>query len=323
MSKIINTDIFIEMARKVHGDLYDYSCTKYCKSRQKVDIVCKIHGAFSQTPNSHLNGKGCKLCSDKTNGEKLRSNNTEFISKSIYIHGDKYDYSNVEYKTNSSLVEIICPIHGSFIQKAAVHLCGNGCFKCGIEKRANSSRSNLYEFIEKSNLIHKNKYSYELSEYTNARNKIKIICPIHGEFMQVPDRHVHGLGCPKCSRVENRYNENRFSLTKWIEMGESSSNFDSYKIYIIKCSSGLEEFIKIGRTYTTTKFRFGSNVFMPYQFEIIKEISGNPHHIFHLETKLKRICKELKYSVKIPFSGQYECFTPDCLELLKDYINKE
>lgn len=309
------------MARKVHGDLYDYSCTKYCKSRQKVDIICKIHGLFSQTPNSHLRGSGCRLCSDKINGERLRSNTTDFINKSIAIHGTKYDYSNIKYKTNSSLVKIICPIHGGFIQMAAVHLRGNGCSKCGAEKRINSRISNLDKFIDRANAVHDNKYSYEFSKYINARTKIKIICPNHGEFLQVPDRHVHGVGCPQCSRTENRYNENRFSLTKWIEMGESSSNFDSFKVYIIKCKSGDEEFIKIGRTYTTVQFRFGSIRFMPYKYEIIKEISGNPHHIFHLETKLKRICKELKYSVKIPFNGQYECFTPDCLELLKDYIN--
>ena len=323
MSKIIDTDIFIEMARKVHGDRYDYSCTKYEKSAVKVDIICRDHGLFSQTPNSHLQGRGCKLCSDKFNGNNLRSNTEEFINKSIEIHGYKYDYSLVKYETNSSVVDIICPIHGCFKQKSAVHLRGNGCPLCGQEKVASLKRSNLDEFIYKSNLKHNNKYSYCFSEYINARTKLKIICPIHGEFFQVPHTHINGAGCPKCANEEDRYNENKFGLTRWIEMGESSKNYDSFKIYIIKCKSISEEFIKIGRTYTSIEARFGSTILMPYNYEVLATFSDNPYHIFKLEAKLKRMFKKHKYIPLQTFSGMQECFSMEILndKNINNYVN--
>lgn len=64
------------------------------------------------------------------------------------------------------------------------------------------------EFIEKSNLIHNFKYSYNLVIYNNCRTKVKIICPIHGEFEQTPSNHLYNKhGCDKCAR-DNRRNFN-------------------------------------------------------------------------------------------------------------------
>lgn len=57
------------------------------------------------------------------------------------------------------------------------------------------------KFIENSKNIHGDKYVYSNSEYINAKTKIKIICPIHGEFEQIPRNHIRGQNCPKCSGV--------------------------------------------------------------------------------------------------------------------------
>lgn len=59
----------------------------------------------------------------------------EFIARAKQIHGDKYDYANVIYRTRDDKVKIICPIHGVFWQKACYHLDGSGCPYCGIESR--------------------------------------------------------------------------------------------------------------------------------------------------------------------------------------------
>ena len=62
MSKYLTTEEFISKAKKVHGDKYDYSSTNYISSKQKLDIICPIHGIFSQRPTHHLYGCGCKKC---------------------------------------------------------------------------------------------------------------------------------------------------------------------------------------------------------------------------------------------------------------------
>lgn len=119
-----NTSLFIERAKIIHGNKYDYSLTIYVKAKIKVKIICKIHGIFEQTPNNHVLGKyGCNQCS-------YLSSTKEFIEKSIKIHGNKYNYSKVEYKNNKTHIKIICPKHGEFIQEPRSHLSGYGCATC-------------------------------------------------------------------------------------------------------------------------------------------------------------------------------------------------
>ena len=127
MAQKINTEIFIERAKKKHGDLYDYSKVKYINSVTKVEIICPIHGSFFQTPAKHINGKRCPYCF----GTK-RKTTEEFIQEAQKIHGNKYDYSKTIYgKNNRDPVEIICPIHGSFWQTPVHHINNKcGCPKC-------------------------------------------------------------------------------------------------------------------------------------------------------------------------------------------------
>jgi len=56
------TKEFIDKAIKIHGNKYDYSKVEYIKSNDKVYIICNIHGEFQQTPNGHIQKKGCKKC---------------------------------------------------------------------------------------------------------------------------------------------------------------------------------------------------------------------------------------------------------------------
>jgi hypothetical protein len=126
-------------------------------------------------------------------------NTDKFVEKAKMIHGDKYDYSLVDYKNVKTKVKIICPDHGPFEQRPDSHLNGCGCFKCSNIKTANHNRLNIDVFIEKAKIIHNNKYDYSLINYKNAKTKIKIICPEHGTFKQRPDCHLRGQGCPKCN----------------------------------------------------------------------------------------------------------------------------
>lgn len=192
---------FVEKAKAVHGDKYDYSKVEYTNNRAKVCIICPKHGEFWQVPYHHLRSCGCPKCTIES-GEHTRAFTTEeFIERAKGIHGDKYDYSKVVYKGGDKDICIICPIHGEFWQKPHVHLNSCGCPKCGIENSANSRRKTINDFIEKANEIHHNFYNYSKVNYTSASNLVTIICPKHGEFQQRPLNHLMGQGCPKCGNL--------------------------------------------------------------------------------------------------------------------------
>ena len=121
------TDVFVEKAKRVHGDKYDYSKVEQINNKTKICIVCPIHGEFWQTPNSHLRGCGCAKCGSE-NVWKKRNKITlcEFIKRSQKTHNNKYDYSKVFFNNTEDKVCIICPEHGEFFQTPHSHLQGHG-----------------------------------------------------------------------------------------------------------------------------------------------------------------------------------------------------
>jgi hypothetical protein len=124
----------------------------------------------------------------------------EFIKRSKKKHGNKYDYSLVEFKGIYKKVKIICPIHGIFEQIPKSHM-KYECYECGHLKISTKKYSTTEEFIQKANEIHKHKYDYSLVNYKDAKTKVKIICPIHGIFEQIPCNHIHKTnksGCMIC-----------------------------------------------------------------------------------------------------------------------------
>lgn len=184
-------DDFIERAVKKHGDRYDYSKSVYVDSVTPLEIICHEHGSFFQVPAAHLRGYGCPLCGNKKRGK--RSSLEEFIDKAREVHGDKYDYSKVEYINSWTKVCIICHEHGGFYQTPMAHLNGQGCPKClgrGLSQD---------EIISKFKAVHNDKYDYSKVKFTRVKDKVCIICPEHGEFWKTPEKHIMGQGCPKCS----------------------------------------------------------------------------------------------------------------------------
>lgn len=133
MGKRLTTKEFIEKAKKVHGDKYDYSKVGEIKMSLKTCIICPIHGEFWQEIGSHLKGCGCRMCAI----EDRKSSKDNFSLKATVVHGGKYDYSKVEYMNAHTKVCIVCPIHGEFWQKPNGHLGGKGCPKCGEEAKKN------------------------------------------------------------------------------------------------------------------------------------------------------------------------------------------
>lgn len=174
------TDNFILQAKKIYGDKYQYNKTLYVNNKTKITITCPLHGDFVITPKSFLNGNECKTCS--------------FIMKANDIHGFKYDYSKVCYCNQYSHATITCPKHGDFIMSPMMHLKGRGCYKCSMEENM------LLPFIIKANKVHNYSYDYSKVNKIKYDEKVIISCPKHGDFKQLPNNHLNGKGCPKCSR---------------------------------------------------------------------------------------------------------------------------
>lgn len=193
-----NAPEFIKKAIDVHGDKYDYLNVDYVNNSTKIVIVCKIHGEFNQRPSDHLSGKACNKCGNNKIKLKNQSNTTKFIEKAVNVHGEKYDYSMVDYVNNSTEITIVCGTHGEFNQTPQNHLAGCGCKLCGKNKQILTQSSNTTEFIEKSISVHGNIYDYSRVVYINAKSKVIIICKEHGEFYQLPDVHLRNSGCLKC-----------------------------------------------------------------------------------------------------------------------------
>ena len=198
-SVLKTTSQFIQEAKEIHGDKYNYDQVEYINTKTKVNIICPNHGKFEQNPHDHIAGHGCDNCS----GTYLKTT-AQFIQESKEIHGDKYDYSKVEYINAKSKVNIICSKHGEFEQIASSHLFGQGCSNCGNLKKSLSKRKPVDDFTKRACNIHGDTYDYSEIEYIDLQTPIKIICKIHGGFMLKPTKHIHRhQGCPKCQRKKN------------------------------------------------------------------------------------------------------------------------
>jgi hypothetical protein len=192
------TETFIEKAKAVHGDKYDYSKVEYINSLKEVIIICREHGEFEQLPKTHKRGNGCIKCGKDRSSHARKNTLEEFIQKATQVHVDKYDYSKVEYKKSCQKVIIHCKEHGEYLQTPNGHIGGAGCVKCARQKNADDKRFTRIEFIEKAIEVHRDKYDYSKVQYKNMTTKVIIICREHGEFFQTPAGHLVGKNCVKC-----------------------------------------------------------------------------------------------------------------------------
>jgi very-short-patch-repair endonuclease/predicted nucleic-acid-binding Zn-ribbon protein len=217
------TEKFVEEAKELNKDRYDYSKVEYSTNGIKVTITCKEHGDFLQSPADHLSGKHCSKCSGV-----YKPSTFEFIEKCTEIHGEgTYDYSDVNYINAHTKVIITCPKedHGKFLQTPDSHYRA-GCPKCGNESvstiRTTKSRE---EFIKKATACHMDIFDYSKVDYVSAKTPVIIICRKgHGEFLQTPDCHFHGSGCPKCSGTYRRNNDDFIQEAKKIH-GENTYDY--------------------------------------------------------------------------------------------------
>jgi hypothetical protein len=299
------TSEFIDKAMLLTAGRFDYSKAQYVNSNTKVCIICPDHGEFWQTPNNHLKGRNCPQCS-RISGDR-RYTVAEFIEKAVVAHGSVYAYTKVNYVNSLTPVVIICRQHGEFRQAPASHLRGNGCPICAGVKKGTAA-----EFTDKAKNVHGDLYDYSLVDYVNRRTKVLIGCSVHGLFPQEPGHHLSGAGCPKCIVASKGV----WGVAKWEAAATRSTKFIGFMLYIIRCYSDTENFIKVGKTYRAIAARFANARAMPYTYTIIHCVQDTAEGVSALEAELQALLTDYKYTPTIPFGGHTECFKPpeDLLE---------
>ena len=178
--------------------------------------------------------------------------------------------------------------------------------RCAVDK-------NEY-FKNKIIKVYGNSLDLSKVDYSEAHKDIKIICKTHGEFEIDPMYLISNRkpGCLKCKKLKgNKTIDNGgWGLKNWWHKADKSKNFDSFKMYIIRCWNENEIFYKVGRTFCTVNSRFSSKEAMPYNYEIVQiRESFDALKIYCLEKVFKKYNSENKYNPQISFDGKQECFT--------------
>jgi len=224
MPKKLEKNIVLSNFNEKHINKYDYSLfVEYNGIKQIIDIICNEHGIFKQSIYKHSIGQGCPKCSGV-----YQPNNSEIKQKFKQIHGDKYDYSLINYIDSKTKVKIICPIHGIFEQTPNNHLKGQNCPFCS------GHIMNTDYFIRKSKNIHNNKFIYDKTIFINSITKVTITCPDHGDFNQLPGSHLKGIGCSKCSGMKKLTTDEFIRKSKII-------NDDKYDYSLVNYINGKKK----------------------------------------------------------------------------------
>ena len=281
MARYMGQKAFLQKAKEIHGDFYDYSRVEYKGSRNPVTIGCPKHGWFEQTPFNHLQGRGCSTCGvEKTH---IPMTTEEWIRKARKKHGDYYDYSKAEYKGPFEKLTIICPKHGEFEQRASDHLSGYGCKECGKAKVRQKNSLGKEKFIQMAKEVHGEKYTYDHVEYVNNKTYVLVTCSIHGDFPVWPFNHIYAhSGCPKCnaSHMENE-----------VETRLKDNNIE----YIAQCGKKLFDWLGYQRLdFYLPEYKMAIECQGEQHFKSVEHFGGDERFKKRLEedkTKLE-LCKE-------------------------------
>lgn len=290
----VTTQMWIDRAILTHGERYDYSQTEYTRSDQKLKIICREHGQFSQLPSHHTNGSNCPKCA-------LRYSPTteEFVEKCRVMYGDRYDYGKTVYNGAKEYITYECAVHGEVEQQAYDHISGHGCGWCSGVRNYSTE-----QWVTMAQHVHNNYYDYSKADYTTKDEKIVIICPVHAEFTQHAGSHLRGVGCSGCaSHGYDRMKEGTLYVLRAV----------GYELDIIKIgiSNDLKRRIRTLRNNT------------PFDFECIETFEFEDGNIpFEMELVAHSYAKENQLTVEFPdiFDGYREWFrfSPDLLDLIRN-----
>lgn len=196
MPKKLSQVEFIKKAAKKHNNFYDYSLVNYINASTKIQIICPKHGAFEQQPSNHLFGQGCIKCMGDNVRKARKSTTEDFIKKSKQTHGEKYDYSLVNYTVGKDKVIIICPTHGEFLQTPFAHSSPSmrqGCPFCKISKGEDEIEKYLIK--NKIQYIREKKFNNCFNPKTNKKLPFDFFLPEYNMLIEYQgEQHYKKIG---------------------------------------------------------------------------------------------------------------------------------
>jgi ssDNA-binding Zn-finger/Zn-ribbon topoisomerase 1 len=209
--KYMDKELFVAESRLIHGDLHSYDEFEFVDKSTKGKIYCnKHHIFFEQSPRKHLMGHGCPICRYEKSAHSKTHTQEWFRNKVKEVWGDRYDISNSVYINGGTNVKVVCHKkdrngveHGEFeiTPENFLHKTKpQGCPKCGREKVVEALRDTKEDFVYKANIVHKGRYRYHKVDYVNSQTPVWITCLKHGDFLQAPNNHLQGQGCPYCKQ---------------------------------------------------------------------------------------------------------------------------
>lgn len=302
-AKKVTTEQFIADAEKVHGKgRYDYSNVVYSGNKVKVEIGCNYCGeAFYQKPNAHVSAKmGCRTCKYKD----ATVTQAEFVRRSELVHGKgRYSYDKAVYVKGSLKVNIFCNrCNEYFLQAAGNHMAGQSCAQCYFADK----RLTQAEFLERCYEKHGfGRFDYSNADYHDSHLEVDIKCNDCGtDFKQSPTNHLKSAGCAICSSETKGFDRRSFELRCKV------NNNGNGRLYVIKACDNGNVFYKVGITsHNKLSVRFKGWKAMPYIYQVLHEVDGQPDYIYNLEKQLHRLLSRCNYKPSLDFHGQTECFT--------------
>lgn len=291
---------FVERARAVHGDKFDYSISKYVNARTPMDMRCRKHDfVFSSQPHVHLKSKFCcPRCESENKSTKFVTKTTEEYLKELGDkYGDRYSYERFAYEGIRVKSTVTCRVHGDFSITPASHSRGKGgCKQCGIDSKNLAQRSTLEDFIRKAEAVHGvGTYCYSDTKYKNGSSYLFINCFTHGKFKQRASKHLEGSGCPDCAKTG-------FSVSK------------NATLYVLKA----DNITKVGITNLPVRVRLNAvSNDSGKTFEVVKLFDfKSGQACTDIETNLLRELRKSHRNPSVKFDGYTECFYDVDIDLL-------
>lgn len=305
---------FIEKAKEIHGNKYDYSLVNYKDNKTSITVICPTHGEFSIRPDIHLwQQQGCRSCGYERNSQNFKHSLKQFVEKANKIHNLKYSYEKAIYIKRTEKICVTCPEHGDFFVLASEHLSGVSCKKCSDNLRKDTFES----FLKKAQKVHGERYIYFKEKFNNSKTKIDVKCSVcHNIFQMRPNTILQGSGCPVCNRIGG------FTRTSFIDLCKKKKRTPT--VYILFCKNEFEKFFKIGITSRDLSLRYHSSSCLPYPFKVLYQIKGEPEKIYDVEKTLIRDLNKYNYQPSKAFGGSFrECFegSQEVLTIIKKVLH--
>lgn len=179
-----NLEEFIPLARRVHGDKYQYEAITMVGPDSAIEFICEKHGKVVASTYVHLNGAKCKRCANEERGFNSRDTLESFIPKAEKLHGNKYLYLSLDFSPSASRVNYLCPTHGLINQSSAGHISENGCPRC--TNRVSRQNNELADFLTSLGLEIKLEH-----RFPNSRKFIDLTIPSHNLAIEYNGNYWH------------------------------------------------------------------------------------------------------------------------------------